>query len=175
MGTFSTKKILAAPTELIPEMAERICANFSADGFDVQREDLISGGIDISLTKGGMFKAVLGLKSALKVTLVPAANGVAFDAGVGIFGQQAIPTVISYFFLWPVLVTQIWGMTQQAKLDDRALACAEAVIAEHAASMHSQSRFMGASAQPAAAFCTQCGTPIPAGSRFCPGCGNRLA
>ena len=178
MGTFSTKKNLAAPAELIPAMADRICADFQADGFDVKREELISGGVDISIAKGGVFKAVLGLKSALKVSLIPATDGVAFDAGVGIFGQQAIPTVISYFFLWPVLVTQIWGMVQQSKLDDRALASAQAVINEHNARPYASNAWQPGPtpATPgAAAFCTQCGSPVPPGSRFCPGCGSKLA
>ena len=34
--------------------------------------DLISGGYDISITKGNMFKAVLGMKTALKVHIYPA-------------------------------------------------------------------------------------------------------
>lgn len=185
MGTFNTKQTLAAQPDLIPAMADRICSTFQADGFDVKREELISGGVDISIAKGGTFKAVLGLKSALKVSLIPAADGVAFDAGVGIFGQQAIPTVISYFFLWPVLVTQIWGMVQQSKLDDRALACAQAVINESNARPYASNAFNGnafaanafpgnTAAAPAASFCTQCGSPVPPGSRFCPACGNKL-
>ena len=37
--------------------------------------------------------------------------------GVGIFAQQAVPTVITMLVLWPVLLAQIWGMIKQAKLD----------------------------------------------------------
>ena len=177
MGTFSTKKTLAARPELIPAMADRICADFQTDGFDVKREELISGGVDISIAKGGTFKAILGLKSALKVSLIPTTDGVAFDAGVGIFGQQAIPTVISYFFLWPVLVTQIWGMVQQSKLDDRALASAQAVINESNArpGAFTGNAFSANAYTPgAASFCTQCGSPVPPASRFCPACGSKL-
>ena len=75
-----------------------------------------------------MFKAVLGLKSALKVSLIPKDNAIAFEAGIGIFGQQAIPTIISMLFFWPVLITQIWGIVQQSKLDDKALEIAEEVL-----------------------------------------------
>ena len=94
MGTFNTKAVLNADPRLIPDIADRICNEFVADGYEVKREDLISGGIDISLTKGGAFKAVLGMKTALKVKLQPEAGAINFDAGVGIFGQQVIPTLV---------------------------------------------------------------------------------
>ena len=31
-------------------------------------------------------------------------------------------------FFWPVLITQIWGIVQQSKLDDKALEIAEEVL-----------------------------------------------
>lgn len=182
MGTFNTKTNLACKPELIPAMAERICQTFTAEGYEVKREDLYSGGTDISITKGGLFKAVLGMKTALKVTLVPQGNSVNFDAGVGIFGQQVIPTLVMLFITWPVLLTQIWGLVEQAKLDDKALAAAQAVIAENGgAATASTTAYAYAgtsagtsSATGAARFCTNCGTSVPANARFCPNCGNPL-
>ncbi|MBP3588990.1 MAG: zinc ribbon domain-containing protein, partial [Muribaculaceae bacterium] len=132
MGAFNTKAVLNGNHSLIPAIADRICREFAAEGYEINREDLISGGVDISVTKGGFFKAVLGMKTALKITLVPQDNAIDFEAGVGIFGQQAIPTVIMLFFAWPVLLTQIWGLVQQSSLDDKALAAAQAVIMENA-------------------------------------------
>jgi hypothetical protein len=58
-------------------------------------------------------------------------KSIAFEAGVGIFGQQAIPTIISMFFFWPVLLTQIWGLIQQSNLDDKAAEIVEKVIASN--------------------------------------------
>ena len=91
MGTFATKKILPGNPSLIPAIAEQIRTEFMAEQFEVQIDNLLSGGVDISKTKGNLFKAVLGLKSALKVSLIPKDNAIAFEAGIGIFGQQAIP------------------------------------------------------------------------------------
>lgn len=94
MGTFATKKILPGNPSLIPAIAEQIRTEFMAEQFEVQIDNLLSGGVDISISKGNLFKAVLGLKSALKVSLIPKDNAIAFEAGIGIFGQQAIPTII---------------------------------------------------------------------------------
>lgn len=70
MPTFNTQKLLPATTSQIPAMAESIRKEFADDGFEVQIEMLMSGGRDISVTKGNMFQAVLGMRSALKITLL---------------------------------------------------------------------------------------------------------
>lgn len=173
MGTFNTKLILRGNPSLIPAIAERICQEFEDEGYEVKHENLISGGSDISVTKGGIFKAALGMKTALKITLIPQEDAISFEAGVGIFGQQVIPTVIMWFFAWPVLLTQIWGLVQQSKLDDKALAAARAVIRENSGSSFCTTA-SHATGSAAAKFCTSCGTKVPENARFCPNCGNPI-
>lgn len=176
MGTFNTKTTLTGNPTLIPAIADRICQMFALDGYEINRENLMSGGVDISVTKGGFFKAVLGMKTALKITLTPQNRVIGFEAGVGIFGQQAIPTVIMLFFAWPVLLTQIWGLVQQSNLDDKALAAAQAVINENGDSAYSY----GSVPPPATGtstvgrFCTNCGAKLPDNARFCSNCGSPL-
>ena len=132
MAAFSTKRTLFCSTSLLPEMAGSLQEYFECDGYEVKVTELSTGGYGISITKGGVFKAVLGMKTALKITLTPLSDkSIAFEAGVGIFGQQAIPTIISVFFFWPVLLTQIWGLIQQSNLDDKAAEIVEKVIAEN--------------------------------------------
>lgn len=176
MGTFNTKTVLNGNPSLIPAMAERICREFAADGYEIKQENLISGGADISVAKGNMFKAALGMKTALKITLIPMNNSISFEAGVGIFGQQAIPTIIMWFFAWPVLITQIWGLIQQSKLDDKALAAAQAVINENRSASYSNpyNTNQTTTTSGSTKFCTNCGTKIPDNARFCPNCGTQL-
>lgn len=168
MATFNTKQVLYGSPSLIPTIAKRIQEKFQNSGYEVAMDALSSGGYDISITKGGVFKAVLGMKTALKVTLLPLGNNIHFEAGVGIWGQQAIPTVISMFFFWPVLITQIGGMIQQAKLDDQALAIANEVIY-----MNSHS-YAGTANSNGSKFCTVCGTKNMESANFCCGCGKAL-
>ncbi len=166
MPTFNTQKLLPATAAQIPAMAKAIRNEFAPEGFEIQIDTLMSGGRDISLTKGSLFKAVLGMRSALKITLTPQMDGVLFDARVGIFGQQVIPTVISMFFFWPVLITQIWGLVNQSQLDDRALAAAERGMQNTASSMKATSG--------GTLFCTHCGARMDEGARFCSRCGERV-
>lgn len=166
MATFNTKEILQASSSLIPAIANRIQREFNNDGYEVAMDALSSGGYDISITKGGIFKAVLGMKTALKITLIPQGNCIIFEAGVGIWGQQAIPTVISMLFFWPVIITQIWGLISQAKLDDKALSIAKEVI---------NSNGTAHTTPTGGKFCTNCGTKNPEFSKFCCECGKPLS
>lgn len=106
------------------------------------------------------------MRTALKVILIPSDNGISFEAGIGIFGQQFLPTVISMLFAWPVLLTQMWGIVQQSKLDDEALAIANSVISEVKTYTPTNiSTFK---------FCTECGTRLVSDAKFCSNCGSKL-
>ncbi len=168
MGTFNTKKILYASPAVIPAIADAICRDFQVDGFDVKMDSTLAGGVDVSISKGGTFKAVLGMRSALKITLTPQNGNISFEAGVGLFGQQIVPTIISMLFYWPVLVTQIWGLIRQANLDDKALGIAERVIEEQSAAKPDMS------SEAHGKFCTECGARLSETSKFCSECGAKL-
>ena len=109
------------------------------------------------------------MKTALKVTLLPQDNTINFEAGVGIWGQQAIPTIISMLFFWPVLITQIWGMVEQSKLDDKALKIVQDVIDTNS---HVGTATAGTNA--GSIFCTNCGASVSEQAKFCPNCGAKL-
>ena len=188
---FNKKLTLDGNPEIIPQIANRIRDTFQAEGYEVIVQNLYSGGVDISLTKGGIFKAILGMKTALKVVLLPQGNLINFEASVGIFGQQVIPTLIMLFVTWPVLITQIWGLVKQSQLDDKVLAVANQVILEHQAGVCPCQDLSDAGGikvvngdtvvitdfgtNPAGRFCTNCGTKLPDNARFCSNCGAPLS
>ena len=128
MGVFTTKKTLYGNPSQIPAVAEQIRQAFVADGYEV-RIDNPANDQEIYITKGGFVKAALGLRSALKVTMKPTRDGnINFEAGVSIFKQQFVPTVITMCFFSPVVIAQIWGMIKQSKLDEKAVAIAERAL-----------------------------------------------
>lgn len=56
MGAFNTKAILIGDASLILTIAEKICDSFSAKGFDTKRDNLLNGGEELFLYKGGVFE-----------------------------------------------------------------------------------------------------------------------
>lgn len=165
MGVFKTSKLLHGNPSLIPLISEKIAEEFKNDEYEVTIIDLITGGKEVSITKGGIFKAIIGMKTALKIKLVPKDNRIQFDAGVGIFGLQAIPAAIALFVTWPVILTQIWGLIQQSKLDDKALDIAEKEIYNDSSVNYQQEQYV---------YCPRDGKRIPANSEYCPYCGTKI-
>lgn len=128
MGAFKSNKIIYGNPSRIPYIAEEIRKSFIADGFEVRIVDPAKGN-EIYITKGGLFKAAIGLRSALKVIMKPNSKGyIDFEAGISIVKQQLIPTLLTVCVCSPVVVAQIWGIIRQSKLDEKAVAIAESVV-----------------------------------------------
>ena len=163
MGVFKSTQTYQASTDIIPIVVGDISEALKTEQFEVHSTLLVSGGADISITKGGLFKSIVGLKTALKVTITPnGSSSFTAEAGVGIFGQQAIPTALTMLVAWPVLIPQIWGLVQQSKLDEHVLALIQQSIDQNKSTLQ------------VAAFCPQCGHKLLVGDKFCGGCGSKL-
>jgi hypothetical protein len=196
VGVFKTeRRIWTEVTDLRPA-SERLTAHFQAKGYEVLPQQTATGAWDIDITRAGVFRTVSGMRSALKVRLEPNPGSVMARAEIGVFGQQALPTVVSMVVFWPILVTQVWGIVQAAKLDDEALRVVEEALtgvpatppgapppaapaapAAPAPLAPAAPPVAPAPLAPAAApvgvFCGECGTPA-SGGKFCTGCGTRL-
>ncbi len=121
MPAFESVKTVPVRLADLSPAASEVMNYFRAQGYEVTGKPTGTGGVLISLRKGDTFKAVLGMKTSLNIEIDPAIDGTLIRAKVGIWGEQAVPTMIMLFVAWPVLLTQIWGMAQQANLDDEAL------------------------------------------------------
>jgi hypothetical protein len=131
MGTFNSTKTFPYFVEDIAPVAQEVMRHFEAQDFEVTETNLPMGGAQVSIRKGGTFKAIIGMKTALNIKIEPVANGTTVDAGVGIFGQQAIPTAITLLVFWPVIIAQVWNMAHESKLDEEALGVAEESLKSH--------------------------------------------
>src|ERR671911_472491 len=131
MGTFNSSKTFPYVVEDLAPVAQDVMDHFERQDYEVIETNIPTGGVQVSIRRGGTFKAIIGLKSALNIKIEPVANGTTVDAGVGIFGQQAIPTAITLLVFWPVLVAQVWNMAQEANLDEEAIGVAEESLKAH--------------------------------------------
>ena len=83
MGPFKSKKVIYGNPSRIPYIAEEIRKSFTADKYEVRIVDP-SLGNEIYITKGGMFKAALGLRSAMKVSMKPSRDSHIREASTSI-------------------------------------------------------------------------------------------
>lgn len=126
----STRTFPVVVSDLTP-VGEELMNHFREQEYEVAGTRKADGGWHISISKGGMFKSIVGLKTALNVEISPAPGGTYVSAGVGIFEMQAIPTVITILVFWPLVFAQIWGLVQQEQLDDEALRVVENSLILH--------------------------------------------
>lgn len=118
MGLFKSTQLFYDVSAYADDVASSLMSILRYSGYEVDGVKLPSGEWDISVKKGNLFKAVLGLQTALKILISPANPHVYVKAGVGIFGQQAIPAILTLCVWWPFAIPQIWGVVKQAKLDN---------------------------------------------------------
>jgi acyl carrier protein phosphodiesterase len=131
MGTFNSTKTFPYVVEDVAPVAQDVMDHFEQQDYEVTETNIPTGGVQVSIRRGGTFKAIIGMKSALNIKIEPVANGTTVDAGVGIFGQQAIPTAITLLVFWPVIIAQVWNMAQESNLDEEALRVAEESLKAH--------------------------------------------
>jgi|SRR4051812_16592981 len=180
-GFSSTRFIPFTVADLTP-VANDVMEHFRAQGYEVTGERTPKRGWHVSITKGTIFHAILGMKTALNIELETTATDTMAKAGIGIFGREVIPILVARFVFWPVWLTQIWGLVQQSRLDDEALDAVERSLRAHATrvtevhgngAQTTDGQTEGAAAGQAT-FCTTCGARIPRGARFCSECGAKV-
>ena len=133
MGTFNSTKTVPYVVDDLGPVAQDLVRYFEGQDFETTQTNLPAGGVQVSIRRGGTFKAIIGMKTALNIKVEPLQGGTQVDAGVGIWGQQAIPTMITALVFWPVIISQVWNMAQEAKLDEEALGVAEESLKAHSA------------------------------------------
>lgn len=125
MGVFQSQKTVPVHVADLAPVAQAVANHFQAKGFEVQTQSSDKGW-HISISKADTFKVVMGTKTALNVELAPKGDGTDVSAGIGVFGQHS--GGLGGVLAGPLMLTQLWGMVQQSKLDDEAMAVAEKAL-----------------------------------------------
>ena len=126
MGVFQSQKTVPVQVADLASVAQTVASHFQAKGFEVKTQSTDKGW-HISISKADVFKTVMGTKTALNVELEPKGDNTDVSAGIGVFGQHGAGGLGS-ILAGPLMLTQLWGMVQQSKLDDEAIAVAEKAL-----------------------------------------------
>lgn len=194
MSTFKSERFFPGATVDVEATAREVSEHFAERSYQVEVLPVSGGAWQVGITRGGMFKAAVGLKSALKIDLEPRSDGLLVRAGAGVFGRQVAPTAITLFVAWPVLLTQVWGMIRDSSLDDEAIRVVELSVARsrRVSKLGDTASGAAVSGSPASVerntavqapvgnasqgreFCPGCGTSVAESARFCRECGASL-
>jgi len=169
MSAFKKEQFVPVIAKDLLSAGQEIARHFQQQGYLVEVEPSVVGATLVSLHKPGIFRAVLGLKTALKISLEPVNEGTMVRAEIGMWGHQVAPTAIMILVAWPVLLTQIWGLVQQSKLDDEAVRIASESLHKIAGSP-----MAGTPIASTAKHCVECGQILNQIGKFCPSCGKPI-
>jgi hypothetical protein len=190
MSAFKSETLIPISVPDLGPVAQELAEHFKQRSYQVQCNQSPDGALHVDITRGGVFKAVVGLKSAMKVSLEACPQGTMVCARVGIFGKQAVPTAITMLVWWPAVFVQIGEIIREAGLDDEAVRVVEMILRRAqrlgtspgggiqvppaAPSATSRASVVAESGAPssAEAFCTGCGMRLDASSAFCAACGH---
>jgi hypothetical protein len=81
MGTFNSTKTFPYFVEDVAPVAKDVMDHFEGQDFEVTETNIPTGGVQVSIRKGGTFKAIIGMKSALNIKIEPVANGTTVTVG----------------------------------------------------------------------------------------------
>ena len=189
MNIFKSETLIPITVDDLGPVAEELAGHFKQRNYQVECSQTDDGHWEVGITRGGIFKTVVGLKSALKVQIEARPRGTMVRAGAGIFGKQAAASAISLFAAWPigvpVLLAQAWGLIREAGLDNEAARVVELSLTRtqrlagpsgrtEAADAARTPQVPQARTESAGAFCTGCGRRLEEAARFCAGCGKAV-
>ncbi len=103
MALKNSNRFFPTDTKNIQAVASYFAKKFEEKGYTVSTEPAAEGEF-ISITKGGIFRSISGMKTGLNITLKQRDSGIEANLEVGIFGKQLVPTAISMLLFWPVSV-----------------------------------------------------------------------
>lgn len=160
MGKFSSSKVFAAPQEFIPFASRKIRSSFESEGFNYAVESESANRLVVTVTKGNLFKQIVGLKQGLEITLSNNDGKVSVNAKGTVIKDQLIASALAWFIAWPVIIPQVVGMINQSNLDEKAIDVVSSAFKEFDAEK--------------TMFCPHCGTKVSRNDTCCPNCGASL-
>lgn len=170
MALTDSSRIYSTRVRNVDEIMSYCKEYFERKEYSVTTERTLDGGF-ISLTKGGIFQSIAGMKTGLNITLSQMPGSITASMKIGLFGKQMIPAAIAMLVFWPILIPQIYGLVQQNKLDQEAYGVIEAAIRMQE---DTEMKKYATNAPEHAMFCVACGAAIPADADFCVSCGKRV-
>ena len=171
MAIFNEKRTIYGHIDNIEYVLNDVKLYFEAKKFEVHVESNLDSGF-ISITKGGIFKSVTGLKVALNTSLKIQNDNVFVESKIGAFGSKvAVLLVGVYVIAWPLAVSAALGMILQTNLNKEMMEqIAKSIYFHSNKSISNTSRTYIEENR----TCTGCGCILPSNADYCSECGKKI-
>ena len=142
---------------------------FRLDNYETQKFKGPNEAAIVQLRQKGSWRSVLGMSSALTITLSKQDENLIVDIGAAKWGEKAAVGAVGAVIFFPALITAAYGAWKQSQLPDQVF---DLIQQQIQLSQGQEKQEMPASGD--SAKCPSCKQAITLNSKFCPACGAAL-
>lgn len=90
-----------------------------SQNFDLQRLRTNEGDILMQIRKKGGWKKLVGMSTALSILCIQSSESLTVEIGESAWADKAVAAGVSWFFLWPLVITSAVGAWDQMKMPQK--------------------------------------------------------
>jgi len=112
------------------DVARKISSWLKINDFEAQIVDLPDGRITVQARQPKTWRYILGMSSALNITLDKKGDQLVVETGAGSWAEKFAVGAVGVFILHPLLITMAYGVWKQSQLPEKVFEVTEQYIKE---------------------------------------------
>jgi hypothetical protein len=112
------------------DVARKISSWLKINDFEAQIVDLPDGRITVQAHQPKSWRYILGMSSALNITLDKKGDQLVVETGAGSWAEKVAVGAVGIFILHPLLITMAYGVWKQSQLPEKVFEITEQYIKE---------------------------------------------
>ncbi|MCR4407844.1 MAG: zinc ribbon domain-containing protein [Anaerolineae bacterium] len=170
------QRMYHAPGLDIRELASVVSNWFQSQKFETQVLEAPGGGFVVQARQPEAWRSILGMSSALNVTMTLQGENLIVEMGAAKWIDKAAVGAVGVLIFWPALIPAAYGAWKQKQLPSQVFQLIDQYVATGQVPVVGPVPVAAPAPAPApsAARCPSCGQPVRAGAKFCDNCGAPL-
>lgn len=171
------QRMYHAPSLDLRELAGVVSDWFQNQKFEVQTLEAPGGGLVVQARQPEAWRSILGMSSALNVTMTPQGENLIVQMGAAKWVDKAAVGAVGVLIFWPALIPAAYGAWKQKQLPNQVFQLVDQYVATGQAPVVAPMPAVtpaAAAPAPSGLKCPSCGQAVRAGAKFCDNCGAVL-
>jgi hypothetical protein len=172
------QRMYHAPGVDLRELAGVVSDWFQNQQFEVQTLEAPGDGLVVQARQPETWRSILGMSSALNVTMTPQGENLVVQMGAAKWVDKAAVGAVGVLLFWPALIPAAYGAWKQKQLPNEVFQLIDQYVATGqvpvAAPAPVKSPTPAAAPAPSGLRCPSCGQTVREGAKFCDHCGAPL-
>jgi len=173
------QRMYHAPGVDLRELASVVSDWFQNQKFETQILEAPGGGLVVQARQPEAWRSILGMSSALNVTMTPQGENLVVQMGAAKWVDKAAVGAVGVLLFWPALIPAAYGAWKQKQLPNQVFQLIDQYVATGQVPVIPPApapakKAPAPTAAPSGLQCPSCGKPVREGAKFCDNCGAPL-